>query len=88
MIRNAPTSPQFQTIYAASLRMPFEGYAGSSKFRPSIGPCPSCGAVAYVRIRFRTGTVIGCACGSCPWFMTYVLTPKLPPSPIQTLLEL
>lgn len=88
MTRKRSTSRKFQVIYAAALRMPSEGYAESDHFRPSIGSCPSCGANAFVRIRFRTGTILGCACDSCPWFMTYLLKPKLPAAAPQLFLDL
>ena len=77
----------FNKIYADSLRMPVEGYDCSDHFRPSVGACPSCGRLAYVRLRFRTGVILGCACASCPWFMTYTVKPKLPPAPAQLPLD-
>lgn len=72
-----------QEIYAAALAKPKGGFKRSPKFRPSVTDCPECSRAVWLRIRHKTGTVIGATCESCSWRTTYAQKPELPDAPSQ-----
>lgn len=72
-----------QQIYDAALAKPKGGFKRSPKFRRSLTNCPECGLTTWLRIRHKTGTVIGVTCGSCSWRTTYLQKPELPNAPSQ-----
>ena len=74
---------QNQDIYARALRCPREGYAASSKFRPSPHLCPRCGGALFTRTPVDRRHVIGIACQDCSWLSTFLQHEPSPPTPPQ-----
>lgn len=73
----------FQKIYDDALDEPAIGFKDSPKFRQSVNACPNCKGTVWIRIRFKTGSIIGARCDSCDWRTTFPIRPSLPNGPEQ-----
>ncbi len=67
-------------INVIALDEPAIGFEASSKFVRSAHVCPRCGGPIWLRVRFKSGAIIGVTCEECSYFLAYAPRPMLPPS--------
>ncbi len=67
-------------IAVIALDEPAIGYAASNKFRRSAHACPRCMGPLWIRIRFKSGAILGVTCEDCFWIHTYTPMVLSPPA--------
>jgi hypothetical protein len=65
-------------IAEIALDEPAMGYNASPKFRRSMHMCARCDGRLWLRVRFKSGAIIGVVCEDCGWMHTYRRPIELP----------